>query len=65
MATITTPESRGRIAYTAYCKSLVLQGQRTWDQLPPFDRLVLHDRDAWMRAADVLWTLATTGGFEL
>jgi hypothetical protein len=58
--TTTTPESRGRIAYTAY-------GRRTGFQrhdgraLPTFDELPAVEREGWINAAGVIWELATTG----
>ena len=58
--TTTTPESRGRIAYTAY-----LRGRYGTDpriaQTPTFDELFPVDRDAWIKAANTIWDLAKTG----
>jgi hypothetical protein len=59
-STTTTPESRGRIAYTAYCKSRVSMGD-DWSALPSFDEQSPENRQAWITAAQVLWDLATTG----
>ncbi len=58
--TTTTPESRGRIAYTAYgrdtnFKNFMGQPMPEWDALP--DAI----RNAWIKAANVIWDLATTG----
>lgn len=58
--TTTTPESRGRIAYTAYGRKV---GFKTYDgrNLPAFDELEDPQRDAWVFSANVIWDLATTG----
>jgi hypothetical protein len=58
--TTTTRESRGRIAYTAYCRSVGFKAFNG-DELPPFDRVPENIREAWMAAAGVIWDLATTG----
>lgn len=58
--TSTTRESRGRIAYTAYGRSVGWQnflGQ----PMPQFDQLPAHIREAWIVSANVVWDLATTG----
>jgi hypothetical protein len=58
--TTTTPESRARIAYTAYCRGRVIAGV-DWADLPAFDQLEPAEREAWMKAVGVIWDLATTG----
>jgi hypothetical protein len=57
--TTTTPESRGRIAFIAYCRARY--GVEGALRMPMFDQLPDEERAGWMKAADVLWTLATTG----
>lgn len=63
--TTTTPESRARIAYTAYLRGKHRSPGATISLIPPdaptFDGLPAAERDGWMKAADVLWSLATTG----
>jgi len=61
--TTTTPESRGRIAYTAYLRK-VHNGPIPLS-VPTFDGLPAIERDGWMNAARVLWEIATTGRTEL
>lgn len=58
--TTTTPESRARIAYTAYSRALHDGGPipAAW---PTFDELPAEQRAGWMKASGVLWDLATTG----
>lgn len=58
--TTTTPESRGRIAYTAYGRKVDF---RTHDgrPMPTFDELGPAQRSGWIGAAQVIWDLATTG----
>jgi hypothetical protein len=58
--TTTTPESRGRIAYTAYCRRVNFTAHNG-EPLPGFDDLGEPQRDAWIYSANVLWDLATTG----
>ena len=58
--TTTTPESRGRIAYTAYCRKVNFRAIDGSD-LPAFDDVPEPQREAWVFAANVLWDLATTG----
>jgi hypothetical protein len=58
--TTTTPESRGRIAYTAYCRKVGFRGING-DELPSFDDLPDAIREAWIGSAGVIWDLATTG----
>lgn len=57
--TTTTPESRARIAYTAYCRA-----RYTPDEIaasPTYDQLPEAERAGWFKAANALWDLATTG----
>jgi hypothetical protein len=57
--TTTTPESRARIAYTAY-----LRGRYGVDippDAPTLDELPAEEREGWLKASGVLWDLATTG----
>lgn len=58
--TTTTPESRARIAYTAYGRKT---GFRNFQggPMPLFDDLPVKIREAWIAAAGVIWDLATTG----
>lgn len=58
--TTTTPESRARIAYTAYGKVTGFKNFRGED-MPAFDDLPDQIRQAWERAAGTIWDLATTG----
>jgi hypothetical protein len=58
--TTTTPESRGQLAYTAYCRSVEFKAVNG-DDLPVWADLPERIRQAWMKAAGVLWDLATTG----
>lgn len=60
MTTTTTPESRARIAYTAYGRKTGFKNFRG-DPMPAFDDLPETIRDAWIAAAGVIWDLATTG----
>jgi hypothetical protein len=60
VSTTTTPESRGRIAYTVYCSKVEFRSVNG-DILPAFDDLPTNVRDAWISSANVLWDLATTG----
>jgi len=61
--TTTTPESRARIAYTAYCRARYtpeeIGGSPTYDQLPEAERA------GWFKSANALWDLATTGHAEI
>jgi len=57
--TTTTPESRARIAYTAYCRD-----RYTPEEIgasPTFDQLPELERAGWLKAANTIWDLATTG----
>lgn len=58
--TTTTPESRARIAYTAYGS---VTGFKNFmgDPMPEFDALPERIREAWTKAAGTIWDLATTG----
>jgi hypothetical protein len=58
--TTTTPESRARIAYTAYGRKTDFKNFRG-DPMPAFDELPEKIREAWTAAAGVIWDLATTG----
>ena len=58
--TTTTPESRGRIAYTAYCMA-VARWLPEQERSPLFDELPEPDREGWTSAAQVIWDLAKTG----
>ena len=56
----TTPESRARIAYTAYGK---VTGFKNFmgNPMPVFDELPETIKSAWIAATGVIWDLATTG----
>lgn len=58
--TTTTPESRGRIAYTAYGRITDFKNFRG-EPMPAFDDLPPKIREAWISAAGTIWDLATTG----
>jgi hypothetical protein len=58
--TTTTPESRARIAYTAYGRKVNFKNYRG-EPMPPFDELGEQIQGAWIAAAGVIWDLATTG----
>jgi hypothetical protein len=58
--TTTTRESRGRLAYTAYCRRVDFKSIHGED-LPTFDEQDEKIREAWIQAANVVWDLATTG----
>lgn len=58
--TTTTPESRGRIAYTTYGKAVDFTNHRN-EPLPTFDALYPQQQRGWINAAQVIWDLATTG----
>jgi hypothetical protein len=58
--TTTTPESRARIAYTAYGRQTGFKNF-VGDPMPAFDDLPDQIRGAWIAAAGVIWDLATTG----
>lgn len=57
--TTTTPESRARIAYTAYLRGV--HGTAVPPSSPTFDELPAREREGWRKASGVLWDLATTG----
>lgn len=59
-STTTTPESRARIAYTAYGRKTNFKNFRG-DPMPAFDDLPEAIREAWAGAAGVIWDLAKTG----
>jgi hypothetical protein len=56
----TTPESRGQIAYTAYCRKVDFKAHNG-DDLPRWANLPAAVREAWIHAAGVIWELGTTG----
>lgn len=58
--TTTTPESRARLAYTAYGRKVRFKNYNG-GPMPMFDQLGAEQRDAWIAAAGVIWDLATTG----
>lgn len=58
--TTTTPESRARIAYTAYGRVTDFKNFRG-EPMPAFDDLPLKIREAWEKAANTIWDLAKTG----
>lgn len=58
--TTTTPESRARIAYTAYGRKVDFKNFQG-DPMPVFDALPEQIREAWINAARVIWELGTTG----
>jgi hypothetical protein len=60
MATTTTPESRARIAYTAYGRVTGFKNFRG-EPMPAFDDLPDQIKQAWTKAAGTIWDLATTG----
>lgn len=60
METSTTPESRGRIAYTAYGRVTGFKNFQG-NPMPTYDALPLTIKDAWNAAANAIWSLATTG----
>jgi hypothetical protein len=58
--TTTTPESRARLAYTAYGRVTGFKNFQG-NPMPVFDDLPERIREAWVAAAGVVWDLATTG----
>lgn len=58
--TSTTRESRGRIAYTAYGRTVQFKNWQG-DPMPSWPELPMHIREAWIVSANVVWDLATTG----
>lgn len=58
--TTTTPESRAQIAYSAYGRKVDFKNYQG-NPMPMFHELPPNIRDAWIAAADVIWSLATTG----
>jgi hypothetical protein len=62
--TTTTPQSRARIAYTAYGKMIDFKNFQG-NPMPLFDELPERIQEAWIEAANVIWSLATTGRAEL
>jgi len=59
MAT-TTPESRARLAYTAYGKAVGFRSY-TGEPMPSFDDLPARIRNGWQESTRIIWELATTG----
>jgi hypothetical protein len=62
--TTTTRESRARIAYTAYGRTVNFKDHRG-EPMPLFDDLTPAVREAWIVSANVIWDLATTGHASL
>lgn len=62
--TTTTPESRARIAYTAYGRKVDFKNFQG-GPMPVFDDLPERIRGAWIAAAGVIWDLATTGHAQI
>lgn len=62
--TATTPESRARIAYTAYGQKVGFKAFNG-DELPRFHEMPENIRNAWIAATNVIWDLATTGHAKL
>jgi hypothetical protein len=60
MRTSTDPESRARIAYTAYGRVTEFKNS-LGEPMPTFDALPPKIREAWINAARVVWEIATTG----
>lgn len=58
--TTTTPDSRGQLAYAAYCRAVGFKSKEGND-LPNYENLGVAQRNGWIAAADLIWTLATTG----
>jgi hypothetical protein len=58
--TTTTPESRARILYTAYGKTMDFKNFQG-APLPAFDALTQQQQQAWIHGAQVIWDLATKG----
>lgn len=58
--TTTTPESRARIAYTAYLRALY-GGAPIPDDVPTFGALPDAEQLGWLNASRALWEIATTG----
>jgi hypothetical protein len=58
--TTTTPESRARIAYTAYLRG-VYGTDPAIASTPMFDELPTTEQRGWVKAANTVWDLATTG----
>ena len=58
--TTTTPESRARIAYTAYGKVTGFKNFQG-NPMPLFEDLPPQIKEAWISAAGTIWDLATTG----
>lgn len=60
MTTTTTRESRGQLAYTAYCRTVGFKSIHG-EALPMFHEMAEERREAWIVAANLIWDIATTG----
>jgi hypothetical protein len=58
--TTTTPESRGRLLYTAYGREVDFLNYRG-EPIPAFDELTEQQRQGWITGAQMIWDLAKTG----
>lgn len=58
--TTTTPESRARIAYTAYGRVTGFKNFQG-NSMPEFDALPPLIKEAWIKAAGTIWDIATIG----
>lgn len=59
--TTTTPESRGRIAYIAYLRGRYAEDLPGLQATPLFDELPTPERAGWIKAANTIWDIRTTG----
>jgi len=62
--TTTTPESRARIAYTAYGRKVHFKAVNG-EIMPMFGALPDERKEAWIAAANAVWDLATTGRADI
>lgn len=62
--TTSTPESRARLAYTAYGKAVNFISH-TGQPMPAFDELPQGTQAAWQASSQLIWELATTGRAKL
>ena len=60
MTTTSTPESRARLAFTAYAKAVDFIDD-DGRPLPLYDDLPEKRRHAWQASTGIIWDLATTG----
>lgn len=60
MMTTTTPESRAVIAYAAYCRAVNFTAYNG-EPLPSFSEMPEDRQRAWIKAAGIVWDLATAG----